>query len=78
MNQNKDSINLECQNIFRSSLRDSPGIYLCIFFIVNIRQGKAKPRLLKLILVFHHLPRVSPMQLCALAHLECIHEAGAS
>ena len=78
MNQNKDSINLECQNIFRSSLRDSPGIYLCIFFIVNIRQGKAKPRLLKLILVFHHLPSVGSKQLCALAHLGCTREAGTS
>ena len=32
----------------------------------------------KLISVFHHLPNVSPKQLCALAHLGCTHKAGTS
>ena len=35
----------------------------------NIRQGKAKPQILKLNAVFYHLPSVGPKQLCALAHL---------
>ena len=39
----------------------------------NIRQGTAELRLLQLNLVFHHLPSVSPKQLCALAHLGCAH-----
>ena len=34
----------------------------------NIRQGEAKLHLLKLTSVYHHLPRVSPKQLCASAH----------
>ena len=44
----------------------------------NIRQGEANLRTLKLTSVFHHLPRVGPKQLCALAHLECTLEAGNS
>ena len=34
-----------------------------------IRQGKADLHTLKLTTVFHHLPSVGPIQLCALAHL---------
>ena len=36
-----------------------------------IRQGEAKLHILELTSVFHHLPSVSPKQLCALAHLGC-------
>ena len=41
-------------------------------------RGKAKLRILELTSVFHHLPSVSPKQLCALAHLGCTREAGTS
>ena len=43
-----------------------------------IRQGKAELHILELTLVFHHLPSVSPKQLCALAHLGFTREAGTS
>jgi len=39
-----------------------------------IRQGKGKLHILELTQVFHHLPRIGPKQLCALAHLGCTHE----
>jgi len=34
-------------------------------------RGEAKLRILEFTSVFHHLPSVGPMQLCALAHLGC-------
>ena len=43
-----------------------------------MRQGEAKLHILKLTQIFHHLPSVSPKQLCALAHLGCIREVGTS
>ena len=42
----------------------------------SIRGGKLWT--LKLTSVFHHLPCVSPKQLCALTHLVCTREAGTS
>ena len=44
----------------------------------DIRREEAKQRLLKLASVFHHLPSVSPKQLCALAPLGCTRKAGTS
>ena len=44
----------------------------------NSKQSEANPCMLKLSLVFHHLPRVSPKQLCVLADLGCTREAGTS
>ena len=41
-------------------------------------KGKAKLCMLKLTSKFHHLPRVGPKQLCALAHLGYTREAGTS
>ena len=41
----------------------------------NIRRGKAELRILELTSLFHHLPSVSPKQLCALAHLRCTYGA---
>ena len=44
-------------------------------------QGKAEVRVLNFKTTwseFHHLPRVGPKQLCALAHLGCTREAGTS
>ena len=43
-----------------------------------IRWGEAKLHILELTPVFHHLPSVSPKQLCTLAHLECTLKAGIS
>ena len=40
----------------------------------DIWQGKAEMHVLKLTLVLHHHPSVSPKQLCALAHLGCTPE----
>ena len=40
------------------------------------KHSEANIRMLKLTSVFHHLPRVGPKQLCALAHLKSTHEAG--
>ena len=37
---------------------------------------KEKRSYIYTILKKHHLPRVGPKQLCALAHLGCTHEAG--
>ena len=42
-----------------------------IYTYYIIRQGKAKLQTSKLTSVFHHLPSVTPKQLCALAHLGC-------
>ena len=45
------------------------------------RQGEAKVRILNFKTTwseFHHLPRVGPKQLCALAHLGCTRAAGTS
>ena len=50
--------------------------YDYVYYI--IRRGEAELRILELSSVFHHLPIVSPKQLCALAHLGCTHEAGTS
>ena len=36
-----------------------------------IRQGKAELCILELTSVFHHLPIVSPKQLCESAHIRC-------
>ena len=44
----------------------------------DIRRVEVKLRILKLALVFHHLPSVSLKQLCALAQLGCTRKAGAS
>ena len=44
-------------------------------------RGKAKVRILDFKTTwseFHHLPRVGPKQLCALAHLGCTRAAGTS
>ena len=45
------------------------------------RRGEAEVRILNFKTTwseFHHLPRVGPKQLCALAHLGCTREAGTS
>ena len=44
----------------------------------KIKWGEAKPSVLKLTSVFHHLHWVGPKQLCALTHLGCTREAGIS
>ena len=44
----------------------------------SMRQGEAKLCILKLLLVYNRLPRVSPKQLYVLAHLGCTREAGTS
>ena len=41
------------------------------YILYDIRREEAKLRILKLASVFHHLPSVSPKQLCALAHIGC-------
>ena len=43
-------------------------------YVVWVTLGEAKLRILKLTLVFHHLPRLGPKQLCALAHLRCTYK----
>ena len=45
---------------------------------VRLMSGEAKPIYVCTILKKHHLPRVGPKQLCALAHLGCTRAAGTS
>ena len=71
-----DKLCLVCVNseIYASWVTLRPQLDRC-------HQGEAKVRILSFTTTwseFHHLPRVGPKQLCALAHLGCTRAAGTS
>ena len=54
----------------------NPGLQVTWCHVLG--QGEAELCISKLTSAFHHLPSVSPKQLCALAHLGCIRKTGTS